>query len=41
MTSEERQAWVNKVRELDKSSAKEEQSTKEALLKENFAEAQV
>ena len=41
MTSKERQVWVNKVRELDKSSTEEEQSIKEALLKENFMEAQV
>ena len=41
MTSEERQVQVDKVRELDKSSAKEEQPAKEAPLKEDFMEAQV
>ena len=41
MTGEEKQAWVDKMRELDKNSAKEKQLTKEALLKEDFMEAQV
>ena len=41
MTGEERQVWVVEVRELDKSSAEEEQPTEEAPLKENFMEAQV
>ena len=40
ITSEERQAWVDKVRKLDESSAKKEQPTKEASLKENFIKAQ-
>ena len=40
MTGEERQVWADEVRELDKSSAEEEQSTKEALLKEDFMKAQ-
>ena len=40
MTSEKRQVWADEVRELDKNSAKEEQSTKEAPLKENFMKAQ-
>ena len=39
MTGEEKQVWVNEVRELDESSAKEEQPTKEAPLKENFIKA--
>ena len=39
MTSKERQVWADKVRELDKSSAKKKQSTNEALLKENFVKA--
>ena len=41
MTSKERQVWVNKVRELDKSSTEEEQPIEEASLKEKFMEAQV
>ena len=41
MTGEERQAWVDKVRELNKSSAKEEQPAEEALLEEDFMKAQV
>ena len=41
MTSEERQVWADKVRELDESNTEEEQSTKEALLEEDFTEAQV
>ena len=41
MTSKERQIWADKVRELDKSSAKEEQPTEKAPLKEDFIEAQV
>ena len=40
MTSEERQAWVDEVRELDESSAEEEQPTEEAPLEKNFIEAQ-
>ena len=40
MTSEERQTWVNEVRELDKSSAKKEQPAEEAPLKEDFIKAQ-
>ena len=40
MTSEERQAQADEVRELDESSAEKEQPTKEAPLKENFTEAQ-
>ena len=40
MTGEERQVWVDKVRELDENSVKEKQSTKEAPLKEDFMEAQ-
>ena len=39
MTNEERQVWVDKVRELDKNSAKEKQPIEEALLKEDFTEA--
>ena len=39
MTSEERQAWADKVRELDESSAEEKQPTKEAPLEEDFMEA--
>ena len=41
MTSKERQVWVDKVKELDKSSIKEKQPIEEASLKENFIEAQV
>ena len=41
MTGEERQAWADKMRELDKSSAKEEQPTEEAPFKKDFAKAQV
>ena len=37
--SEERQVWVDKVRELNKSSAREKQLAKEAPLKEDFVEA--
>ena len=40
MTGEERQAWADEVRELDESSAEEEQPAKEAPLKEDFMEAQ-
>ena len=40
MTDEKRQVWANKVRELDESSAREEQPAEEALLKEDFMEAQ-
>ena len=39
MTSEERQVWVDKVKDLNKSSTEEEQPTEESLLKEDFAEA--
>ena len=39
MTSEERQTWVDKVKELDKSSAKKEQFIKETPFKEDFIEA--
>ena len=39
MTSEERQAWVDKVRELDESSAEEEQPAKKTPLEEDFTEA--
>ena len=41
MTGEEKQAWVDKVRELDESSAEEEQPAEETPLKEDFIEAQV
>ena len=40
ITSEERQVQVDKVRELDESSAKEEQPAEEAPLEEDFTEAQ-
>ena len=40
MTSEERQAQADEVRKLDESSAKEEQPAEEALLEEDFIEAQ-
>ena len=40
MIGEERQAWVDEVRELDESSAKEKQPAKKAPLKEDFTEAQ-
>ena len=39
MTGKKRQVWVDEVRELDESSAEEEQSTKEAPLKKDFMEA--
>ena len=39
MTGEERQVWADKMRELDESSAKEEQPAKEAPLEEDFTEA--
>ena len=39
MTSEERQAWADEVRELDESSAEEEQPAEEAPLEEDFIEA--
>ena len=39
MTGEKRQVWADEVRELDESSAEEEQPVKEVLLKENFIEA--
>ena len=41
MISKKRQVQVDKVRELDESNTKEEQSTKEAPLKEDFTEAQI
>ena len=40
ITSEKRQMQVDKMRELDKSSAEEKQPAKKALLKENFTKAQ-
>ena len=40
MTGEKRQAWVDEVRELNESSAEEEQPTEEAPLEEDFMEAQ-
>ena len=40
MTNKERQAWVDEVRELDESSAKEKQPAEKAPLKEDFTEAQ-
>ena len=40
MTGEERQVWVDEVRELDESSAEEEQPTEETLFKEDFMKAQ-
>ena len=40
MTGEERQVWADEVRELNESSAKEEQPTEEAPLEEDFMEAQ-
>ena len=40
MTSEERQVWADKVRELDESSTKKEQPAEEAPLKEDFIKAQ-
>ena len=40
MTGEKRQAWADKVRELDKSSAEEEQPAEEVPLKEDFIKAQ-
>ena len=39
MTGEKRQVWADKVRELDENSAKEEQLTKKAPLKEDFVKA--
>ena len=39
MTSKKRQVQVNEVRELDKSSTKEEQPAKKTLLKKDFVEA--
>ena len=41
ITNEERQAWVDEVRELDESSTEKEQPAEEAPLKEDFMEAQV
>ena len=38
MTSKKRQAWVDEVRELNKSSAKKEQPVKKVPLKEDFTE---
>ena len=40
MASEERQTWVDEVRELDKSSAEEEQPAEKIPLEEDFIEAQ-
>ena len=40
MTSEERQAWADKVRKLDESSAEKEQPAEKAPLEEDFTEAQ-
>ena len=40
MTGKERQAQIDEVRELDESSAEEKQPAEEALLKEDFMEAQ-
>ena len=40
MTSEERQVWADEVRELDESSAEEEQPTEKAPLEEDFTKAQ-
>ena len=39
MTGEERQVWADKVRELDESSAEEEQPAEEAPLEEDFTKA--
>ena len=41
MTDEEKQAWVDEMRELNESSAGEEQPTEKAPLEEDFIEAQV
>ena len=41
MTGEERQVWADEVRELDESSAEEEQPAEEVPLEEDFMEAQV
>ena len=41
MTGEERQAWADEMRELDESSAKEEQSIEEVPLEKDFMKAQV
>ena len=41
MTSEKKQVWIDKVRELDKSSAEKEQPAEEAPLEEDFMEGQV
>ena len=40
MTGEKRQVWADEVRELDESSAEEEQPAEEAPLEEDFMEAQ-
>ena len=40
MTGEERQVWADEVRELNESSAEEEQPTKKASLEEDFMKAQ-
>ena len=40
MTGEERQAQLDEVKELDKSSTEEEQPAEEAPLEEDFTEAQ-
>ena len=36
MINEKKQVWANEVRELDKSSAEEEQPAKKASLEEDF-----
>ena len=41
ITSEERQVQVDKMRELNKSSAEKEQSAKKASFEENFMKAQI
>ena len=40
MTGEERQVWVDEVRELNESSAEKEQPAEEASLEKDFTEAQ-
>ena len=39
MTSKKRQVQINEIRKLEENNTKKEQSTKEALFKENFIEA--
>ena len=41
MTGKKRQVWVDKVRELNESSAEKEQPTEKAPLEKDFMEAQV